>query len=121
MVNRSKTKGTAAETAIVRYLQAAGAVHAERRALTGAHDRGDIAGIVGVVIESKSCARDQLPAWVDEAELEGLNDGAEIAFVWHKRRGTTDPGRWFVTMTGRQIVEMLRMTGHLPPTAEGAA
>lgn len=115
MVNRAKAKGTAAETAIVAYVRSQGAPHAERRALLGGKDRGDIAGLIGVVIEAKSCSRDQLPQWIDETVAEGVNDRADIAACWHKRRGTTNPGQWFVTMTGAQFIAVLRLTGHLPP------
>lgn len=107
-MSRSKAKGTAAETAVVRFLQAAGFAQAERRTLGGTQDRGDIAGIPGVVIEVKNCARQELPAWVAEAELERDNDRASLGVVWHKRRGTTDPGRWFVTMSGDQFAALLR-------------
>lgn len=115
MVNRSKIKGTNAETAVVDYYRANGAVHAERRALSGSVDRGDVAGVIGVCTEVKNCARDALGAWIDETVQEGINDGADIAVCWHKRRGTTDPGKWFVTMTGAQFIAVLRLTGHLPP------
>ncbi|MFF9714796.1 hypothetical protein ACF1DW_04260 [Streptomyces sp. NPDC014603] len=119
-MSRSKAKGTAAETAVVRFLQAAGFAQAERRTLNGVQDRGDIAGIPGVVIEVKNHARDQLPAWVAEAELERDNDRASLGVVWHKRRGTTDPGRWFVTMSGDQFAALLREQQGLPePAAEG--
>jgi hypothetical protein len=107
-VSRSKAKGTAAETAVVRFLRAAGFTQAERRTLSGAQDRGDIAGVPGVVIEVKNCARQELPAWVEEAELERENDRAFLGAVFHKRRGTTDPGRWFVTMSGDQFAALLR-------------
>lgn len=118
-MSRSKAKGTAAETAVVRFLRAAGFAQAERRTLSGAQDRGDIAGVPGVVIEVKNCARDQLPAWVAEAELERDNDRASLGVVWHKRRGTTDPGRWFVTMSGDQFAALLREQQGLPtPAAE---
>lgn len=116
-MSRSKAKGTAAETAVVRFLQAAGFVQAERRTLNGVKDRGDIAGLPGVVIEVKNCARDQLPAWVAEAELERDNDRATLGVVWHKRRGTTDPGRWFVTMSGDQFAALLREQQGLPTPA----
>lgn len=115
MVNRSKIKGTSAETAVVGYLRQHGAPHAERRALNGVNDRGDIAGIIGVCIEVKNHSRDNLPTWIDETVIEGVNDHAQIAVCWHKRRGTTDPGKWFVTMTGEQLIAVLRLTGHLPP------
>jgi hypothetical protein len=62
-VSRSKAKGTAAETAVVRAYIAAGAVYAERRALSGVLDRGDVAGVPGIVTEVKNVSRDGLPGW----------------------------------------------------------
>lgn len=112
MVNRSKTKGTAAETAVVGYLRVSGWPYAERRALNGNSDRGDIAGIVGATVEVKNCARIELGAWVDEAETERLNDRSDHAAVWHKRRGKGNPADWFVTMTGAQYVQLLHAAGY---------
>ncbi|MGI5443364.1 hypothetical protein ACQEV4_40320 [Streptomyces shenzhenensis] len=118
-MSRSKAKGTAAETAVVRYLQAAGFTQAERRTLAGVQDRGDIAGIPGVVIEVKNCARQELPAWVAEAEIERDNDNATLGVVWHKLRGRSSPGDWFVTMSGAQFAQLLREQQGLPaPTVE---
>lgn len=118
MSNPSKIRGTAAETAVVGYLRVNGAPHAERRALTGNKDRGDIAGVIGVMMEVKDRRGDQLPKWVDEVEVQKVNDHADIGVCWHKRRGTLDPGRWLVTMTGAQFIEVLRLTGHLPRVFE---
>lgn len=114
-MSRSKVKGTRAESAVVGYLQASGATHAERRALSGTQDRGDVAGIPGVVTEVKDVSRDGLPGWVDEMLAEVRNDKADHGVVWHKRRGKGSPADWFVTMTGRQWVEVLRIMGYLPP------
>lgn len=119
-MSRSKAKGTRAETAVVRYLVDQGAPAVERRALSGTQDRGDIAGLPGVVIEVKDVSRDGLPGWLDEAEVERRNDAAALAFVWHKRRGKGSPADWFVTMRGAQVVEVLRALGHLPPREEAA-
>lgn len=113
-MSASKKKGTTAETAVVNYLRAQGFTQAERRALSGHQDRGDIAGIPGAVIEVKNCARDQLAAWIDEAELEGDNDRAHTAAVWHKRRGRGSPDAWFVTMTGAHFTALLRAAMGLP-------
>ena len=107
-MNRSKAKGTSAETAVVRFLRTIGFVQAERRTLNGILDRGDITGIPGVVIEVKNCARQELAAWVAEAERERDNDRANLGVVWHKRRGKTDPADWFVTMSGAQFAALLR-------------
>jgi hypothetical protein len=50
-MNKSKIKGTAYETAVVRHLNDNGFPYAERRALAGNLDKGDIAGIPSVVME----------------------------------------------------------------------
>lgn len=113
-MSASKRKGTAAETAIVNYLRTVGFTQTERRALNGNIDRGDIAGIPGVVIEAKNCARQELAAWVAEAELERDNDRASLGVVWHKRRGKGDPADWFVTMSGTQFTALLRELQGLP-------
>lgn len=107
-MSASKRKGTAAETAVVGYLRATGFPHAERRALNGASDRGDIAGIPGVVIEVKNTARIELAAHLDEALAERDNDGAEIAALWHKRRGKGNPKDWFVTLDGATFALLMR-------------
>lgn len=112
-MSASKRKGTAWESAIVDYLRANGAPHAERRALAGARDRGDIAGIPGVVVEAKSAARVELAAWLDEAEAERANDHADLAVVWHKRRGKTSPGAGFVTMSGDTLMRLLSAAGYV--------
>jgi hypothetical protein len=113
-MSAAKQKGTAAETAVVQYLRAAGFIQAERRTLNGTKDRGDIAGIPGVVIEVKNCARQELPAWVAEAEIERDNDHASLGVVWHKRRGKGNPGDWFVTMSGAQFAALLREQQGMP-------
>ena len=111
MSNPSKTKGTAAETAVVRYLQGQGWPWAERRALHGNADRGDIAGLPGVVIEVKNCAKLEPGAWLREAQREQANAGADVGLVWAKRRGTTDPADWFVIMDGKTAAQLLKAAG----------
>ena len=106
-MSAAKRKGTAAETAVVNYLRTRGWPHAERRALNGAGDRGDIAGVVGTVIEVKAHARMELAAWLDETARETENDGAKYGVTWHKRRGRGSPGDWFVTMDGDTFVRLL--------------
>lgn len=112
MVNRSKNRGTAWESAICRYLVDEGWPHVERRALAGTVDRGDVAGIPGLVIEAKSCKATTLASWLDEALIEQANDGADYGVVWHHRRGKASPGDGFVTMSGAAFVRLLRAAGY---------
>jgi hypothetical protein len=111
-MNRSKAKGTSAESAVIAFLHDNGFPHAERRALRGAHDRGDVAGIPGIAIEIKNCARTELAAWLDEAATERGNAGADLGVVWHKRRGRANAGAWFVTMDGATFARILTQLGY---------
>lgn len=113
-VSRGKAKGTAWESLVVGYLVSLGWVHAERRALHGTLDRGDVAGLPGVVIECKNEKALSLAGWVDEAEVERANDGAEYGVVWHHRRGKGSPAQGYVTMSGDTFVRLLSAAGHAP-------
>jgi hypothetical protein len=115
-MSRSRAKGTAWESAVVAYLRAFGATLAERRALNGSKDRGDIAGLPGVVIEAKSATRLELAGWLDEAETEGVNDSADIAAVWIKRRGRISAGAGYAVMSGETFARLLRAAGYIPQT-----
>lgn len=108
MANPSKRKGTDAETAIVTYLQNQGFPACERRALHGSGDRGDVAGIHSTVIEAKACIKAELAGWLKELAAEMRNDNARFGAVWHKKRGTTNPADWYVTMPGHVFADLLR-------------
>lgn len=85
----------------------------DRRPKTGAKDRGDIGGVrvhsQRMVVEVKDCARQELPKWTDEAHTEAGHDDALVGVVVAKRRGTTDPGQYWVHMTLDDLLAL--MTG----------
>jgi hypothetical protein len=107
LVNRSKTKGTAWESAVVQYFNDHGFPHAERRAPQGALDKGDIAGIPGVVIECKAVKEITLAAFMDEAERETANAGARlgVAVIKRRQKPTADG---YVVMTLAAFVDLVR-------------
>lgn len=107
MANPSKRKGTAAEVAVRDYLRVNGFPYAERLACEGSKDRGDITGVPGVVVEVKSTKGHDLAGWLGELEAEMGNAGTDIGVVWAKRRGTTDPGKWYVVTTGEVFMRLL--------------
>lgn len=112
MANPSKQKGTAAETAVVNFFQRMGWKHAERRALQGALDKGDIAGLPGVCVEVKDCRTLTFGPWLKEAQVETANANADIGFVFAKRRGFLDPKDWFVVMDGATLAKLLQEAGY---------
>lgn len=84
MSTRSKQKGTTAEREVVRYLQNWWPT-AERRALSGNKDKGDVAGIPGVVVEVKAAKTQQLAVWRRETWAEMENAGAVHCMLVVKR------------------------------------
>lgn len=102
MVNPSKAKGTAAETACKRHAQANGFPLADRLTLSGQYDRGDLQLTVGVIAEvkagaqAKNASRGQIDSWLEETETERVNAGASIGLLIVQPRGigTSRPGLW---------------------------
>lgn len=85
-MNPSKRKGTAWESAVVDLLRRSGFPYAERRALSGPNDRGDVSGVPGVVIEAKAEKRIDLAGYMDEVRLEKANANASVGVAVVKRR-----------------------------------
>lgn len=111
-MSKSRAKGTAAESAVVDFLSLQWP-NVERRALSGAKDRGDIAGIPGVVIEVKAAARLEIPAWLRELEVEIANDDADTGLLVVKPRGVgvKRVGEWWAIQRLDRAVNMLREAG----------
>lgn len=105
-MSKSKAKGTAWERRLVDYLKVNGFPWAERRALEGTNDRGDVAGIPGVVLEAKNAKRVELAAWVDEMIVEKRHAGASIGAVVFPRRSHAT-GRAFVVMELDQLINLI--------------
>lgn len=109
MTNPSKQRGTRYEGEVADYFRRQGWVQAERRALAGANDMGDITGIPGVVIECKNHRTHDLAGWVAELEVELGNAGCDIGLVAVRRRGTADRSRDYAVMPMHVAVRLLRI------------
>jgi hypothetical protein len=111
-----RRKGTAAESTLVRLLRALHWPHAERRALNGSKDRGDVAGVPGVVFEVKSGARLELPAWLRETEAERVNDRADYGVLVVKLKGYGDARahEWPAVLPVGALLELLAAAGYAP-------
>lgn len=91
MVNRAKQKGTAAEGGVVRFLRANGWPYAERRALTGSADQGDVTGCPGLVFEVKHAGtRYRMAQWMAETLAEQQNAKADHGILIIKPPGLGD-------------------------------
>ncbi|GHJ59167.1 hypothetical protein NOK12_16850 [Nocardioides sp. OK12] len=108
----ARAAGTKWETAIVAALVDHGWPHAERRRLAGALDRGDIAGVPGVVIEAKNTKSYDPAGALTEATREAANDNAPIAAAWIKRHGKTSATEGLVVISGATFMQLLKEAGY---------
>lgn len=115
MTNKSKNIGTAGETAVVRFLAANGFPHAERRALCGNHDFGDVTGTPGLCWEVKAghaaerCAGADLRAWQDQTDIETRNSKADIGILVLKRKGVgaDNAGQWWAYLRAWDLAQCI--------------
>src|SRR5690554_1543498 len=126
VTNRPKQIGTKAETAVVRAAQSRGFPMAERRALRGRHDVGDVLLCPGLVLEVKGGdmarrASDALVSkWLLETERERINANAEHAFLVVQRGGVgpRNAHQWHAYWTAGGWARLL---GHdLPDSLSGS-
>ena len=101
MANKSKAKGTRAETKVVKYLEENGFT-ARRQALAGSDDKGDIEAYAPnskekLIIEVKAGKqtsapnRTQIEDWCKQAVTESLNaDGCPVLVVVRYNRSLED-------------------------------
>ena len=109
----SKTKGREWETACVDYQLANGVPGAERRRLCGVNDKGDLAGIIGVVTECKHEKSYKLPGWIKELRAEMVNAGARIGAVWARQNGKPGVEHAFVITTPEVWMRLLAEAGYI--------
>src|SRR5690606_4421466 len=101
---RPRDIGTDAERAVVRWLQGHGFPGAERRALRGAQDAGDITGTPGICWEVKGGAQtkrmsdNQIGTWLAELERARQHADAAWAVLVTRRHGTGNVGLWWAWM-----------------------
>jgi hypothetical protein len=113
-VSVNRGRGTAFETLIVRYLQSQGWVHAERRALHGTLDKGDITGTGPLVWECKNHKTLDFSGWLKETEQERQNANADHGILVVKRRSYGDPGDQYAIMRLEDLTKLLKEAGYGP-------
>jgi hypothetical protein len=110
---RPKDIGTRAESAVVKYLAANGWPNAERRALHGNVDLGDVTGTPGLAWEvkggeaAKTASDKQIAAWFEESQQEAANAGAIYGFliVARRRKNVRD---WWAAVHVSDLSELFR-------------
>ena len=106
-MSRSGDIGTKTAESVVRVMRANGWPDAERSALHGAKDRGDLTGIGrGLCVEVKGghaaerASDGQVLAWMAELDTECVNKGADVGVLVMKRKGVGhgNAERWWAVM-----------------------
>ncbi|MFT3971719.1 MAG: hypothetical protein QM695_15945 [Micropruina sp.] len=112
----AKAAGTRLESLVAGHLAEHIDDRIERRAKTGAADRGDIGGVRTahghrLVVESKDYGgRIKAAEWTREAHIEAGNDDAIAGIVVAKRRGVIYAGDQWVLMTVDDLIAILTGT-----------
>lgn len=123
-MTRPKDIGTQWETTVVRYLRSNGFPNAERRALSGSCDKGDLLIAPGLIAECKAHTEysdADVRDWWQQTDRERHNSNAEMALLIVKRKGLRgQPGNawcwrrcrgvWHATWLS-EAVEELRYIG----------
>lgn len=139
MSNRNKARGTAFETATIRYLRKCGFRSAYRPATKGKYDTGDINGIDNgldrgkrqVIIQNKNAKTFKLSEWLEGATLQAFQDEVRphvynsdteewevgtpaVPAVVFKRPGVgyTRMGDQYVLMSFGEFVKLLKEAGY---------
>lgn len=111
-MSKSRAKGTAFETLVVRWLREHGFPYAERRALHGTLDKGDITGCGPLVFECKAKKAHDFSGWLKETEIERHNANADYGILVVKRTGYGDGADQYAVMRLADMVDLLKKVGY---------
>lgn len=108
----AKAAGVAFETLIANGLrEALGDPNIQRAPRWGAKDKGDIINVRidghDLVIQTKDVARLDLPGGTGDAKVQAVNANALAGLFIHKRKGTTDPMKQWVSCTVAELVALI--------------
>lgn len=112
-MSKQRQKGTAAETAVVKFLRSKYWPDADRHPLRGTADTGDIRGIDQTVLEVKNHRSYQIPAWLREVEIEKANAKAEFGAAVIKPNGVglNSVDQWWAVMTMEDFTNLCKRAG----------
>lgn len=105
-MSKEKQKGTSFESSLVPFLRAVWS-NADRLPAAGVKDKGDIGGYgMPFNLECKNYSNygGKLAGWLDETKREEVHAEKPV-FLCHKRRGTTNPRKQFVTMELGDLID----------------
>ena len=111
-MSKQRAKGTMYESMVAQYLRDNGFPYAERRALSGTYDKGDLTGMPGLVVECKNHKELSFSEWLRETEQERQNADADYGVLVVKRRGVWDAGESYAVMSLADMARLLKQAGY---------
>ena len=107
-MSKSKQKGTLAETAVADFLKHTFPA-VERRTLSGANDKGDIAGVPNCVVEVKNQRTYKIHEWMKETETERINAEADLGILVIKPNGVgvSKVNQWWAVVSLETITKLI--------------
>jgi hypothetical protein len=122
-MSKQKQKGTKAESDVVKWGHKHGFFQADRLALTGSKDRGDVRITEAIMVQVKDGYTDRreptdylIGLWLDELGRQQRIGGYYIALLVHKRYGKADPDDWRWYMEGQTFMRLMGHDAiHAPP------
>jgi hypothetical protein len=116
-------EGTQLETATVNWLRAHGWPFARRISKEGAKDKGDVTlgDGIPVTIEAKNTKAMNISGAQKELAVEMTNAGHKWGFTIHKKRGTTDVGKYYAVLPVEVLNDILQHVRIEEPVPERRA
>jgi len=103
-----KRKGHAAELAVVKWLREHG-INAERLQAGTHADKGDVTGILGVVIEVKDRKAHSWHEYFEKLRMQIVNADAYTGVIIAKRPGITDVSEWMAVMPAIEWLALIEL------------
>lgn len=110
-----------AESAVVAYLRMNGFPWAERRALQGSLDQGDVTGTPGLCWEVKYANSGlRLASWIAETEVERVNSRSDFGILVIKPAGlgARSVRHWYAAMAAPMHTELITVAGKRDPALD---
>lgn len=114
VVNKPKNKGTKAETDTVNWAKKHEFYAADRIALSGVNDRGDVRITTGIMVQVKDGYTNnreptdfQIDGWLKNAEKQRIRGEFDVVLLAHKRYMKADPDEWRWYLDKRNALALL--------------
>ena len=115
MSNPNKRRGDTYERTVISALHVLGWPYAERTRAGYERDRGDVAGMPGLVVQCKNVKTPRWVEWLTDLADQVRNARADHGVLFFKRPGNTDPRYDLAVMYVEDWARLTRKAGYGSP------